>query len=564
MTSLLEEPVDQSDRGRIEHETASTLFVEAGAGSGKTHSLVSRICRLVLDEGVELDRIAAITFTEKAAAELRERLRARISGAEDCERRNVALGQVDTAAIGTLHSFAARIVSEHPLSIGVPPRIRVVDEMGSRLAFERRWQRIRSRLFPPAGESSDVAAAMKVIIAAGASLDQLRGLADRLDRHWDRLAVPDRPLPLRTPGLDPILQQVDSLLDCLDDCTDRSDKFAERLTLVRAWRDQLAARSEDDAWLKSAGNCPTVGNGGAGKNWVGGAARVKELKQQLKDLAAESERVCTEYRAAALDIVVSRIVLSEARNRKHSGELEFHDLLVYARDIARHGEEQAALHTRYQRILLDEFQDTDPLQLELAEAIVEGASGRLFTVGDPKQSIYRFRRADIATYMAARDAHEGRNETAIVRLTTNFRSSRPVLDWVNAVFAHLMVAEHHTQAGYTPLDPAPGRPQWDSSWGPEPFAFCSPVELEDSGLSPANALRSAETQDVARVIATALDQKWYKEVGGPDRMFEHVPLNLSEVCILIPARLVPGTGQTAETCVTIWRGRRRSRRTTPV
>lgn len=539
MTALLEEPVDQSDRGRIEHETASTLFVEAGAGSGKTYSMVSRICRLVLDEGVELDRIAAISFTEKAAAELRERLRARISGTEDCERRDVALGQVDTAAIGTLHSFAARIVSEHPLVIGVPPRIRVVDEMGSRLAFERRWQRIRARLFPLAGESSDVAAAMKVMIAAGASLDQLRGLADRLDRHWDRLTVPDRPLPLRAPSLGPILQQADSLLDCLDDCTDRTDRFAERLTLVRAWRDQLAARREGDAWLTAAGDCPTVGNGGAGKNWRGGTARVKELKQQLKDLAAESERVCAEYRAAALDIVVaeiSRVVLSEARDRKRSGELEFHDLLVYARDIARHDEAQAALHTRYQRILLDEFQDTDPLQLELAEAIVAGAPGRLFTVGDPKQSIYRFRRADIATYMAARDAHEGRDETAIVRLTTNFRSSRPVLDWVNAVFEKLMVAEHHTQAGYTPLDPAPGRPQWDSSWGPEPFVFCNPMELEDARLSPANALRSAEAQDVARVIATALDQKWCKEVGGPVGTFEHVPLNLSDVCILIPAR----------------------------
>lgn len=150
----------------------------------------------------------------------------------------------------------------------------------------------------------------------------------------------------------------------------------------------------------------------------------------------------------------------------------------------------------YQRILLDEFQDTDPLQLELAEAIVAGASGRLFTVGDPKQSIYRFRRADIATYMAARDAHEGRDETAIVRLTTNFRSSRPVLDWVNAVFEQLMVAEHHTQSGYTPLDPAPGRPQWDSSWGPQPFVFCNPTELEDARPSPANALRSAEAQDV--------------------------------------------------------------------
>ncbi|MEU2004572.1 UvrD-helicase domain-containing protein [Rhodococcus sp. NPDC019627] len=535
MTDVEDTLVDQIPRDRIECDTASSLFVEAGAGSGKTHSLVSRICRLVLHDGVELDRIAAITFTEKAAAELRERVRARLSDSAESDRRATALGQVDTAAIGTLHAFAARIVAEHPLEAGVPPRIRVVDAMGSQLAFERRWQRMRSALFPD-DAASEVGQAMKVIVTAGASLEQIRDLADRLDRHWDRLALPEQVPGLPVPDVDAVLRQADVLLDCLTDCTDPDDKFAERLHLVREWREKLAAARDSDNWATMASACPTAGQGGAGKNWTGGTGRVKELKQQLKDLGADAAGQCQQYWAAALAIVVAEItraVLDAANTRRRSGQLEFHDLLVYARNVLDDPEVQQALHEKYQRILLDEFQDTDPLQLEIAERIVAGTSaeGRLFTVGDPKQSIYRFRRADIATYMAARDAQ---HPDAVVRLTTNFRSTRPLLEWVNTVFGRLITAERHIQPEYTPLDSAPGRPQWQSIWGPVPFVFASPPTDSDTTRS-AEGLRAAEARDVARVIATALEKNWHKEVGGHGG-FEHVPISLSDICILIPAR----------------------------
>ncbi|KAF0956757.1 MULTISPECIES: UvrD-helicase domain-containing protein [Rhodococcus] len=533
MTAAEERLVDQPQRDRIEYETASSLFVEAGAGSGKTHSLVSRICHLVLHDGVELDRIAAITFTEKAAAELRERVRARLSDSDESDRRNAALGQVDTAAIGTLHAFAARIVGEHPLEAGVPPRIRVVDAKGSQLAFERRWQRMRSELFPDDADS-EIGQAMTVIVTAGASLDQVRDLADRLDRHWDRLTAPEQVPGMPAPELDAVLRQADLLLDCLDDCTDHDDKFAQRLHLVREWRERLAAARGTDDWVTVASACPTVGQGGVGKNWAGGPGRVKELKQQLKDLGADAAGRCEQYWAAALAIVVAEItraVLDAARTRKRSGELEFHDLLVYARNILADDAVQRTLHEKYQRILLDEFQDTDPLQLEIAGRIVAGAEGRLFTVGDPKQSIYRFRRADIATYMAARDAQ---NPDAIVRLTTNFRSTRPVLDWVNTVFGRLITPERHIQPEHTPLDPAPGRPQWNTEWGPGPFVFAS-TPADSDARPAAEALRASEARDVARVIATALEKTWHKEVGGHGG-FEHVPITLSDICILIPAR----------------------------
>ncbi|ETA04872.1 UvrD-helicase domain-containing protein [Gordonia alkanivorans] len=531
---------DQAARDRITTDTDATLFVEAGAGSGKTHSLVGRICHLVLDDGIELDAIAAITFTEKAAAELRERVRVELA-THDTDRARAALEQIDTAAIGTLHAFAARIIGEHPLEAGVPPRIAVVDAMGSQLSFERRWRRMRTRLFtddaPPM-----LVDAMGIVMAAGASLDQMRTLADALDRNWDRLTLDDNPQGIAPADIDRILWETDAIIDKLDDCLDPEDKLAVKLEELREWRILVAAERDSFGWVPMVDLCPKLGNVGRGSAWRGGVAQCKEIKAAAKALR---EEICSDvvgtYVDGAVRVVVrhlSEIVLDEARERQRSGQLEFHDLLVLARDVLGKPEVAAAAHRRYQRVLLDEFQDTDPLQLTLAQRIVAGRdeSGRLFTVGDPKQSIYRFRRADIAAYMSARDRTPPAD---VVQLTTNFRSTRPVLDWVNAVFGRLIVAEHHVQPEYTPLDPAPARPRWDLSWGPKPFVFPDteePVDDEDA-LSPAEALRARESRDVARIIATAIENGWRKETFDGDA-YEHVPLRWKDICILIPSRAV--------------------------
>ncbi|PXW31269.1 UNVERIFIED_CONTAM: ATP-dependent helicase/nuclease subunit A [Williamsia faeni] len=534
--------VDADERSRIENDTASTLFVEAGAGSGKTHSLVQRICHLVLVDCIELDNIAAITFTEKAAAELRERVRDELA-AHDTAEAEAALTQVDTAALGTLHAFAARIVSEHPLEAGVPPRISVVDAMGSQLSFERRWRRMRTTLFSDEATAPEgLAEAMQVVIGTGASLNQVRTLADALDRSWDRLRLNDSSPVLSIPDIDAILQAADLAVDVMDECLDPTDNMVAGLARVRAWRDDIAAGRDTTVWMSVVGEYPKLGNTGRGPNWAGGAARLREIRTAIKEAGELAVATRHRYVASALAVVVhhlSVVVVDEARERQREGRLEFHDLLVHARDVVSNPEVQTAVHRRYQRIMLDEFQDTDPLQLDIARRIVagHGATGRLFTVGDPKQSIYRFRRADIASYMAARD------DTAtadVVRLTTNFRSTKPVLDWVNSVFNTLVIPEEHIQAEYAALDPAPGRPDWtDSSWGPHPFTFADDSDPTDDeqGLSPAEVLRAREAKDVARIIGTAIAEGWQKETGGFGE-YEHTPVDLSDICILIPSRSV--------------------------
>ena len=170
---------DDAARARIRDDTGSTLFVEAGAGSGKTAKLVDRVITLVLRDGVPLSQIAAVTFTEKAGAELRDRLRGefetvwRAEEALSRERAEQALDDLDAAAIGTLHSFAQRILTEHPIEAGLPPLIEVLDEVASSVAFEERWAEQRSQLL----DDGSMADPLLLAMSAGVTLEHLRSLA---------------------------------------------------------------------------------------------------------------------------------------------------------------------------------------------------------------------------------------------------------------------------------------------------------------------------------------------------------------------------------------------------
>src|SRR4051794_23240723 len=182
-------PPDQVDRDRIERELDRNLFVEAGAGAGKTTSLVGRIVALVRS-GVPIEGVAAITFTEKAAADLRHRLRAALLTAandssvpEESARFESALDSLDHAPIGTLHAFARRLLNEFPVAAGLPPGFGVLDELESNLAFEERWEDLLERLLEhphPAGGA----------LQGGVDLVQLCDFDEfGLDKTFRRVAV---------------------------------------------------------------------------------------------------------------------------------------------------------------------------------------------------------------------------------------------------------------------------------------------------------------------------------------------------------------------------------------
>ncbi|MEP6797265.1 MAG: UvrD-helicase domain-containing protein, partial [Lapillicoccus sp.] len=254
---------DDTARHSIRNDTQATLFVEAGAGSGKTSVLVSRAQTLVLEDGIPIAHIAAVTFTERAASELRDRLRARFEQAaahttrpQQRARALAALDDLDTAAIGTLHSFAQRILSEHPIEAGIPPLIEVLDEVGSSVAFEERWAQLRTELL----DDPDMTATIDLGFAAGVTLEHVRSLITKLNADWDLVTghvnAGGRPAEPRLPDTSPLLAEARRLAAMESFCTDADDKLLPKLQALGGWADELDSVAGDDlaelALLKTA------------------------------------------------------------------------------------------------------------------------------------------------------------------------------------------------------------------------------------------------------------------------------------------------------------------------
>ena len=228
----MSDPVDRDARRRIASDLDTTLFVEAGAGSGKTTTLVERVVALVL-AGRPVTGIAAITFTEKAAAELRLRTRSRLTAvARDLgnppasRAATVALEHLDSAPIGTVHAFARRLLARFPIETGLPPAIEVLDEIASQLAFDQRWRDDLETILSEAEHDDHLADALLYADVAGVRARHLRDLAIALGRDLDRLAtwLPASAPPLPDLHVDDIADRLDALTELR---TDTEARFPE-------------------------------------------------------------------------------------------------------------------------------------------------------------------------------------------------------------------------------------------------------------------------------------------------------------------------------------------------
>jgi len=268
---------DAAARQRIAESTPETLFVEAGAGSGKTSSLVGRITRLVLVDGVDLSGIAAVTFTEKAGAELRDRLRTALETATGA-RAEQALEDLDSAAIGTLHSFAQRILTEHPIEAGLPPLIEVADELSSAVAFEERWSEQRRALL----DDDTVAEALVLGMSARITLENLRSLSRLFGADWDlvadRVLVGGEPEPAELGDMHALVATAADLAERAAECTDVNDKLLPDLVAIGAWGVRLGAATDPGERLELlvAAAALKARHGRSG-NW-GGANALADLK----------------------------------------------------------------------------------------------------------------------------------------------------------------------------------------------------------------------------------------------------------------------------------------------
>jgi ATP-dependent helicase/nuclease subunit A len=559
---------DAEARRRIRHQLDRTLFVEAGAGTGKTSALVGRIVELVATGTAPMHAIAAITFTEAAAGELRDRIRqsleqlaaspdGRLDPPDDLddpaltdaqrharvELAQAALGELDAAAISTLHGFAQRILTEHPFEAGLPPTFEVYDQIRSRVAFDDRWGAFLDQLL----DDTDARPSLQRALVSGVTLVQLREVALELNRNWDLVAdhlVTTEPMaPVEVGAVVEALGQAARLALR---CADPDDLLVRHVQSLAGWADRLDRAESDLARLQLLAQAPALAkrSGGRKDNWDG---CIDEVRQQLLAAQAERDRALQRASRQALGellVAIRQLTLAAAEQRRADGTLEFHDLLVQARHLVRtQPEVTAQLHATYTHLLIDEFQDTDPIQIELAVRIATDdpdpdrdwtelvvPDGRLFFVGDPKQAIYRFRRADIGLFLTVRD----RQLEAPLSLTRNHRSVPGVLGWVNAVFAQLMAdGEPGIQPAYEAL--AAHR---HAHVGPEGSAdpadsadSVAPVVLLGGPVSDADIshVRATEAGEIASTIARVRDEGW---PVGP----EQARARLADVCVLIPTR----------------------------
>ncbi len=544
---------DRLDRDVISgvHGTDATIFVDAGAGTGKTTALVDRIVTLVTD-GVPVTRIAAITFTEAAAAELRHRVRTVMEerarelhdradggGGPAMDRIATALDDLDQATFSTLHAFAHRILSDHPIEAGLAPDFELLGEIEESAAFDLQWEAWLASFV----DDDAVQPALAQMDLVGLTIPRVRRLAEALHRDLHRIptGLPRRPTGYTPPPLD--LGDVTACVDDIDHMVEHGraaspgDKLIPRLeTWARAGReladvadDPDADRAQVFAALQAVLDAPPLGSVGAKAAW-GDLDGAKAVRDRAKHLP----RACDDVFAAQADHLIrtmagwtAHFVTSWADRRRRAATLVFDDLLVLARDVLRdHAEVRARVAGGLDHLLVDEFQDTDPVQIEIAvllgardpDAVAASADasgsvdwahaelrpGRLFFVGDPKQSIYRFRGADIAVYEGAKDVVVGGGGD-LRHLTHNFRSVPGVIDWVNDVFADLLQPQRHAQPAYRPLTTKrPRMPDPDEGDGGVPAVRWFGGSSDDS----AQDTRRLEASDVVDVVRSIVDVEY--------------------------------------------------------
>lgn len=414
-----------SAQERAVASAAQEICVTSGAGSGKTRVLVDRFVRLVVDERVGVDAILAITFTEKAAAEMKERIaRAFEEAGREEERR-----QVEFAYVSTIDSFCARLLREHALEARVDPRFRVLDEFES----DRLCREAADAVLLEGPEE----ALFELVEATGiADLSlALRRLYERI-RHSGMPLTPETLEPSLGPDRGPaILAQALTAVEGAGRSERLTARQKETALSLASLRQDVTRIPED---LPPAQLAELFKQLRSRFNLQGtsGQALFKEALERVGNgldlcLAERLERIAGPMRRLLADLLAA---LDEeyARRKRSAGALDFADLEWRARDLlARSEEVRRRFRSRFRHLLLDESQDTNPLQSAILDLLRSGNS--FFSVGDPKQSIYAFRDADVGILVGLQE--KAREQGEAVTLPENFRSRKELVDFTNRLFA---------------------------------------------------------------------------------------------------------------------------------
>jgi ATP-dependent exoDNAse (exonuclease V) beta subunit len=525
-----------------------SILVEAGAGSGKTAVMAGRIA-VMLAEGIAPKSIAAVTFTELAASELLIRVRDFVSdltagtipielrialpgGLSDAQSVNLAAASaaIDEITCSTIHGFCQRLITPYPVEANIDPGAVVMDRNQADLAFieiAETW--LREQLSTDEG---GIIAEM-VLQKPGETVGLIHKIVANLRRRRTLLAPAVTPVSPHLLAFRDATRAFAEFIRTAPAVEEETAMFADRLVEMAQALDDvpvaetpagmvrlLVSRPHHDLCTKS-GTFLAFNKKG---KWLNAAKREGLAKADGERLNIEAEgryEACCEAWQDMLRNIASRVlsdlivqvqpVLDRFRDHKRSTALlDFDDLIFAARGLLRdHDAVRRALAARFAHVLVDEFQDTDPLQTEIfwrlcGEPTADGATddwtafcirpGALFVVGDPKQAIYRFRGADVSAYMRARDAFLAQDADSVLSISTNFRSCAPILTYVNERFEALLSCEG--QPGFTALDPFHA-----DRGGALCVAALDVAVADENGKASAEQQRDAEAEAVAEMCA---------------------------------------------------------------
>jgi ATP-dependent exoDNAse (exonuclease V) beta subunit len=500
------------------------VVVVGAAGTGKTTELVNRIVRVLATGRANVDGIVAVTFTEKAAGELKLRLREALDEArlrarsDERDGLNAALQSLEEAHVSTIHGFCAELLRERPVEGGVDPLFAVLTEPQAGRLFDQAFGAwIQEQLQDPPegvrrGLRRSIWQGFGAVTREETPIDRLRRAAWDLAEWRDFTAPWTRPPFDRDVAIERIVDELHEFAALAENPSYAKDTLyldsaparylaaeiaiqqeAERDPDYDGWEARLVDLSRDRNFAKL--------RHGRGPGYKHGVPRQRvldayeALKQKLDQFRLDADADLAAALQHELRGAIDRYEALKAR----AGALDFLDLLLKARNlVAGNADVRRGFQSRFTHIFVDEFQDTDPLQAEILLLLasadpdqndwhkVSPVPGRLFIVGDPKQSIYRFRRADVGIYrnVCERLVAAGARP---VQLTTSFRSVPQIQACVNAAFAPVMTGDPNTlQADYVALsrhrDDIKGQPAVVALPVPAPYGSrnVSAIQIEQS------------------------------------------------------------------------------------
>ena len=574
MSAKLKSLKDDAARRSAICDHSSSMLVEAGAGSGKTAVMAGRIA-MMMAQGIEPGTIAAVTFTELAASELVARVRDYVEslldgkiaaelkvalpkGLSRDQQKNLSKARehLDELTCSTIHGFCQRLIKPYPAEADIDPGASVLDRDQADLVFLETvdtW--LRERLSEEDGLLAEL-----VLKDPVKSLELVRTIAQNLRVRRSLQAPPAPPLARLIKAFRQAAAKFTKFVEKAPasepETKAAANRFAEMATALAAApapntpagiAHLLTGSPHEDLCTKEGGFRQFRKKG----KWEDAAKQAGLSKADGKDLfdtaSSHYASCCNAWtslvegaavQALSAMVMDCREIVTRYRTYKRaSALLDFDDLIYAARDLLRdHEDVRQALGKRFAHVLVDEFQDTDPLQTEIfwrlcGEPASDSANwatfrirpGALFLVGDPKQAIYRFRGADVRAYTEARKIFCEQHGDGFRSISTNFRSCASILTFVNECFE--AVLSTNQQPGFAALDQFHG----DHAEGPTVAALDIAV-ADESGRANAEQQRDAEAEAVAEACARLIGSRTILD----RRTGERRPCRPGDIALLAP------------------------------